>query len=457
MLRRRSIRFRLTAWYALVLTAGLGLFSVLVWLALRQQLLADLDHDLEGRALRLENYFRAESAEAGVSITDELDEFCQALPETSYVALSGSNGFHYGYPKYTRPPVPSRTLHREFTFNKEVFRIDLGTPVEDVVHVLDRLRLLMLGLLPAVIAMACVGGAWLSGRALKPVRNMIAAAHTISIENLSQRLPVPATGDEVADLTEVLNSMLERLDSAVAILTQFAADASHELRTPLAVIRTTAELALRRGRTPESYRESLESIVAEVARMTQLVEDLLMLARTDKALAEIQPAPVDLTGILEDVCSEMSNLAAARGVTITKSFGQEPVLVCGSASMLHRLVVLLLDNAIKYSGEHREVAAKLEATDSSAVIAIEDHGAGIAATDLPHIFQRFFRANQGRGGDGHGLGLPLAESIARAHQAHIEVQSSEGIGSTFRVRFSRVWEKPVTPRPTDIANSQRTS
>jgi heavy metal sensor kinase len=299
--------------------------------------------------------------------------------------------------------------------------------------------------LPVVIVIACIGGAWLSRRALKPVQDVTAAAHLISIENLSDRLPVPETGDEMARLTEVLNSMLARLDAAVKTLSQFAADASHELRTPLAVIRTTAELALRRGRTAESYRESLESVVSESERMTNLVEDLLMLARSDQAIVDSSQTPVELREILGQVCEEMAPLAENRQIRLTTSLGTETACVFGSPSMLHRLFVLLLDNALKYSGAQGAVNVTIEPSDLAIAVSIEDRGVGIAAEDLPHIFKRFYRADKARSGGGHGLGLPLAQSIAGAHGARIEVLSREGAGSVFRVFFPRVTPQGTFP------------
>jgi len=310
-----SIRFRLTVWYAVILTAGLAVFGVLLWVSLRHQLLADIDDDLDGRASRLENYFRNESAKTGVDLRDELEEFCQALPPTSYVILRGSDGFNFVYPENAQTATAAlRMQTRRFTLNGATFDLDVGAPTTDVVYVLDELRFLLLILIPVMIAIACLGGVWLSRRALRPVQDVTAAALMISIENLSERVPVPATGDEIARLAEVLNSMLARLESAVKTLSQFVADASHELRTPLAVIRTTAELALRRGRSPESYRESLEDVVAETQRMTQLVEDLLILARTDAQIVEMPRAPVDLRDILQAVATEMSSLAQTRQI-----------------------------------------------------------------------------------------------------------------------------------------------
>ena len=431
-----SIRFRLTVWYAVILTAGLAVFGVLLWVSLRHQLLADIDDDLDGRASRLENYFRNESAKTGVDLRDELEEFCQALPPTSYVILRGSDGFNFVYPENAQTATAAlRMQTRRFTLNGATFDLDVGAPTTDVVYVLDELRFLLLILIPVMIAIACLGGVWLSRRALRPVQDVTAAALMISIENLSERVPVPATGDEIARLAEVLNSMLARLESAVKTLSQFVADASHELRTPLAVIRTTAELALRRGRSPESYRESLEDVVAETQRMTQLIEDLLILARTDAQIVEMPRTPVDLRDILQAVATEMSSLAQTRQIRIKTALGDAPAIIAGNRPALHRLFVGLLDNALKYSHPASEVITAIEHGDATVSVTIQDFGAGISEADVPHIFERFYRADRSRTGSGHGLGLPLAESIAIAHRAKIDVHSVAGSGSTFIVIF----------------------
>ena len=456
MLHRKSIRFRLTVWYAAVLTAGLGLFGGLLWLSLRHQLLADLDQDLAGRATRLEAYYRSEVAERGMKpqhLAIELGEFCQALPETSYVSLEGSNGFSFHFPGgSTAAPVRSRMLQRQFLVNGETYFLELGAPTDDTIYVLQSLRFLLLSLVPVVAAIACFGGYWLSGRALKPVQDVTAAALMISIENLSGRLPVPETGDEIAQLVRVLNSMLERLDAAVKTLSQFAADASHELRTPLAVIRTTAELALRRGRPPESYRESLQAVVAEAERMTQLVEDLLALARSDKAVSGMTLLPVELRDILQAVRTEMEGLADAHHIDVILTPGEGAAVVVGNRPALHRLFVLLLDNAIKYSYSGGVVRITLERLEGRVAVTIRDFGTGIREEDLPHIFERFYRADRARNGGGHGLGLPLAETIVRAHNAAIEVKSMEGKGTSFQVIFDS--RQPASGSPAYLADAQ---
>jgi len=440
---KRSLRFRLTVWYAVILTAGLGLFGGAVWFSMRHRLVAEIDEDLDGRAARFERYFRSESAEAsGAQLRDELEEFSQALPPAGYIGLRGTNGFEFHYPQAVRDaPESYRTLGHQFTIGADSFELEAGASLHESQHTLDLLRLLLVSLLPAVIAVACVGGWWLSGRALKPVQEITAAAVTIGIENLSERLPVPATGDELARLSEVLNSMLARLESAVRALTRFVADASHELRTPLAVIRTTAELAVRRERAPESYRASLEEVAAEAQRMTQLVEDLLILARGNEDMSELPRTALDVREVLRDVCAELRTLAEKREVQIRMGLGEQTGVISANRAALHRLFVILVDNAVKYSRPGGEVIVSVETAEARVAVTIQDFGAGISAADLPHIFERFYRAGSPGSDspsikDGYGLGLALADRIARAHGAAIEVRSTEGASSVFRVSFA---------------------
>jgi heavy metal sensor kinase len=417
-----SIRFRLTAWYAAILTAGLALFGGLIWLTLRDRLFEEVDEDLAGSASRFEQYFKAEAADPR-----ELNEFCQALPPHSFIEVHGTKGFTF---RFASRSADLRILRRRFSVDGETFDLDLGASIRGVEHTLDLLRLLLLSLSPLVIVMACAGGWWLSGVALKPVKDITEAALNISIENLSKRLPVPTTGDELADLTVVLNTMLARLEGAVKTLSQFVADASHEFRTPLAVIRTTAELALRRARSPDAYRDSLQEIGAEAERMTTLVEDLLTLARSDAGVADMPLSPLDLSEVLRDVLDEMRNLADFRGIHIKATL--DKAMISGNRQALHRAFLVLLDNALKYSAEGGQVMVAL----SEVSLEIKDFGTGISHEDLPHIFKRFYQADRARSQGGYGLGLSLAESIVKAHGGTIQVSSVLGEGSSFRVVFS---------------------
>jgi signal transduction histidine kinase len=302
---------------------------------------------------------------------------------------------------------------------------------------LELLETLLFSLVPAVIVLSCLGGAWLSRRALKPVDQITSAARAISIENLGSRLTPPGTGDELDRLAEAWNATLARLESAVEVLSRFAGDASHELRTPVAIIRTSAELALRRDRDPQAYRDSLREIAAESERMTQLVEDLLYLARRDARSAGIPMTPLDLRDVVNSAVKEVRGLADARDIRIGLRLGTEDAPVAGNAAALRRLFLALLDNALKYSAPGTEVRASVARRGDRIVATVEDHGIGIAADDVPFIFQRFYRASKSRSDAGHGLGLSLAESVATAHNASIEVRSDVGHGSVFEVAFHR--------------------
>jgi signal transduction histidine kinase len=434
--RSRSIQFRLTVWYACVLAGALGLFSALIWLSLRQQLVNDLDRELAASAARFQAYFLREAAlESGNHLKSELEEFSQALPPSSYLELRGERGFEFHYPDRGHAAQHAKEIQTAFSMAGDNYRLSVGASTESIHHTLELLRLLLLALIPAVIGIACLGGAWLSRRALRPVDEITSAARTIGIENLSQRLPVPETGDEFQRLTEVWNSMLQRLEAAVKTLSQFAADASHELRTPLAVIRTSAELALRRARSPESYRESLGEIEAEAQRMTQLVEDLLFLARNSANAEGMPMQTVDPREIVRSVADELRDLAGVRNIAVELNLGEGGAAISGNAPALRRLVLALLDNALKYSRPAGRVEVSLLATPEVVTIAVRDFGIGIAAADLPHIFQRFYRADQARSEGGYGLGLSLAATIAQLHGASIDARSVEGEGSSFTVSF----------------------
>ncbi len=440
--RERSLRFRLTVWYALILAAALGLFSGLLWFSLRQRLLSEVDRGLSDRAAQFQSYVMRESAEvAPENLKDEMEEFCQALPPSDYLELRGSKGFEFHFPAVAAAAGRTRTLRSEFRIGDESFQLGISSSLQAIDHTLDLLKILLLSLVPVVIVVACAGGAWVSRRALKPVDEITTAAQTIGIGNLSLRLRTPQTGDELQRLTEVWNVMLGRLEAAVKTLSQFAADASHELRTPLAVIRTSAELALRRARTPESYRESLQEISDEAERMTRLVEDLLFLARSDAHESDMPVAAVDVSTLLHDVAREIGGLADVRGVSI-RIAAEGRAVTQGNEAALRRLFLVLLDNAIKYSRAGTEVVVAVEQEeargDPGFAVTIQDFGIGISSADLPHIFKRFYQADPARADGGFGLGLSLAETIAQAHGASLDVRSEEGAGSTFKVTFRAV-------------------
>jgi heavy metal sensor kinase len=302
---------------------------------------------------------------------------------------------------------------------------------------LRRVRWLLLWSAPAVLLLASLGGIWISRRALAPVDEITLAARSIGIQSLSRRLDVPSTGDELQRLSETWNEMLARLEAAVKRLSQFTADASHELRTPVALIRTTAELTLRRERSPETYREALRQVVLESERTSRLVDDLLLLARADAGLPSLALERMELTPLVRDVCQQGQVLAESRQLQISTVAPEEPVFVEANDPALRRMLLLLLDNAMKYTPVGGRIVLSVDRDPGGATVAVRDTGIGIPETALPHVFERFYRVDESRNRDagGTGLGLSIAKWIAERHHASLEAESVVGEGSVFRIRF----------------------
>src|SRR5258708_10760352 len=234
MISPRSIRFRLTIWYAGFLTAGLALFGSLIGITLRHQLIREVDRDLEGRASRFETFFRGESVEfTGAQLREEIGEFCQAWPPGSFLELRGANGFVLHFPNAAAPDLTAaRSWRSHFSANGEAFDLEVRAPIGNMLHTLELLRLQLWSLIPIVIVIACWGGAWLSARALRPVRDVAEAARTISINNLSGRVPVPHAGDELDALPHGLNARVTRLEPPVPPLSRSVADPTTQLGRP---------------------------------------------------------------------------------------------------------------------------------------------------------------------------------------------------------------------------------
>jgi signal transduction histidine kinase len=269
------------------------------------------------------------------------------------------------------------------------------------------------------------------------VDQITTAAESISISNLSDRLAVPKTSDELQRLSETLNRMLARLDASVQRMSQLTADASHELRAPVSLIRTTAELAVQGNRTNAEYHEDMVQILAEAERTSRLIDSLLLLARADAGEGGLQHELADVSTSVREAMEQGRSLAAEKRIEFTCNLSSDAVVIRGDGESLCRLFFILIDNAIKYTPEGGRVQVSLETLDAHATIRVTDSGIGISESDQPHIFDRFWRADKvrSRGMGGAGLGLSIARWIVDRHQGSIEVKSQPSQGSTFTVRL----------------------
>ncbi|HEV2170689.1 MAG TPA: ATP-binding protein, partial [Candidatus Binatus sp.] len=278
------------------------------------------------------------------------------------------------------------------------------------------LRNLLLLMVPIVLVL-CVGGGYvLAGRALRPIESVTAELDAIGPSNLSSRLTVPPAEDEVARLTKVINALIERLERASATERRFASDAAHELRTPLAVLRTGLEVALARDRTTEENRVALGEAHREALSLCRIADELLMLSRLNGEVM-VDRHRLNLRGLIGEIAATVGPLAQAHEIKLTVH-ALEDVFVNGNEGHLRRLIVNLLDNALKFTPAGGSIDVGLKSDANRAIVRVADTGAGIHPAELPHIFDRFFRG-AGSPGEGSGLGLSLCREIARAHGGDI--------------------------------------
>jgi len=299
---------------------------------------------------------------------------------------------------------------------------------------LHQLALQMAVAVPLTLVLAALGGSFLASRALDPIDRITRTAQRISAEDLTQRLHLPPSPDEVGRLAGTFDQMLDRLEQAFSRQRQFTADASHELRTPLAVLAAQTDLALDQARRPEDYRAALREIHQQAEQMAQLLSELLMLARVDSGPVEIDHEGLDLTALVADTVATLTPLAEAGGVMLSAP-SQFPAPISGDQARLTQLIVNLVDNALKYTPVGGKVEVRVNAVDGRALLQVTDSGVGIAPEHLPHLFERFYRADAARSRDegGAGLGLSICQWIATAHEGTIAVHSTPGSGTTFTV------------------------
>lgn len=296
----------------------------------------------------------------------------------------------------------------------------------------------VLALIPVALLIAGVGGAFLTNRMIQPVRQMTRTAEQVSAEDLSGRLPIQGN-DEFADLASTFNKMMGRLQEAFTHLKllieqqrRFTADASHELRTPLTVIKAKTSLTLRGDRSPEEYRQALDSIDRAADTMNRLVQDLLLLARSDTGQLGLNLTPITVQDVLEPAAEIVQKPGSA---TITLNMPDAPVKVCGDLHALIRLFTNLMENALQHTPPGGKVIIDVESGEEMVSISVRDMGDGIPPEHLPHVFERFYRADASRTrtSGGTGLGLAICKSIAEAHHGTISIDSTLGEGTLVKV------------------------
>lgn len=419
------IRVRLTLWYGTLLAAALLLFALLSFVLMRRVLEEQVDIELRNGLLITRRLVEAASSLDPSDLRKILIRH-----DNDLFRISGASGellYESGAMRALRGDEPLRGISASL----RRYHIRYLLPFHQQQAAIDRFRNVTLVSIPLLLFGATAGGFWLSGRALQPVRAIIRDAHAVTDRNLHRRLELPPARDELHALSQTLNEMLDRLEQGFTRMVEFTADASHELRTPVSIMRTIAEVALRRPRSSEEYCEALGAIEFELQRTTRLIDDLLLLARA--GAEPLEREPVDVTVPLREAIDRIDALARARSIDVDVNV-LSPLVVDGNRDQLHRMFLAILDNAIKFTPPNGRISIAM----SDRMVAIRDTGAGIDPAEVERIFDRFYRTDKSRGRDsgGFGLGLAIARRIAELHGATIEVSSRVSHGSEFCVCFS---------------------
>ncbi len=484
-----SLRFRLMLWYLLILGIVLCVFSAAIYFTEEHTLYQSLDTVLNPTIEHLASSYDPKLGLQSINTLDalvilqnpqgQITQVNPAVPPSALPALrldlshikdwgnsqlwensqfsftsTSSDGQALRFTSAGEPVFSqlgfdgsSYALRRVTITNQQNQLLSImyiGVPSSDVPDQLRQLLTTLAVAMPLVLLFSSAGGYWLASRATRPVQTITRTAQEISATDLHRRLNLRQR-DEMGELATTFDRMLDRLEGAFERQRQFTAAASHELRTPLSIVNTEVERVLQRPHTSQEYIQALSIIHQENQRMTRLVGDLLILARADQGQAVLRRERIDLSEIVVDAAEDLSNLAEQNGIEIRLS-GLDELVIWGDRLYLTQLCINLLENALKYSaGVGKQVEVKLDREPGCARMQVIDEGPGIEAEHLPHLFERFYRADQSRthtlptegvsSPSGSGLGLSIARWIVREHGGSIQVQSSPGKGSVFEVCF----------------------
>lgn len=432
-----SIRTRLTALYTSLLFVALVVFAAAATQLLRSRLIDDVHAALDQRIHGVENFLRRETtATTAHMIPEEIAEYAFTQPEGHLIDVRDESGNILLRGETT--PAPYATREDVFDIYGKRYHVRASASLALVESAIGELWRLFLGLAPVLLAVAMGIGYWVSGRALAPVDAMTRVARAIRLSNLSERLYVSPARDELSRLAQAWNETLGTLEESVTRIQRFTTDAAHELRTPLTAIRTTAELATRRERSAGEYRRSLEEIRTISERMSALVDRLLALARGDTAVTAPSEAS-DLGRAVRATTDELGSLFAEKGVSLTIDTPPAAVHAAAEEGEVRRILSSLLENALHYTPAGGQVVVAVSEDEQALRLDVTDSGCGIAAESLPHIFDRFYRVDpsRARASGGCGLGLAIAQQIARRNGSRLTVDSTPGKGSRFSLILQR--------------------
>ena len=453
-----SVRIRLTLWYAGVLALSLIAFALVIYYAAGEIFHERQDESLRSTAQTVVSAYVEELAEthslsnAGEVVLAEItfpNRYVQLTDATGKPIAASANlaGTTITIPSTVLADARTRGFAHVNLNGLRVTVVPLSTdqalgyaavaePMSVVETGLRELRRDLFAGVLLVLLLASAGGYFLARKSLAPIASMNSQTQRISAENLSARLDVTNSRDELGRLATTINDLLARLENSFKEQQRFIADASHELRTPLAVLRGETEVALGKTRTVEEYQQSLSLIQDEAERLSRIVEDLFILARQPiNTRAALNKERVSLNDAVRDCARAAQVLAGQKGVSLKLEKELPAITLNGDQELIRRMILNLLDNAVKYTPSGGEISLALARQNGNAEIVVRDTGIGIPESAQPRVFDRFYRVDKARARamGGAGLGLSIAQWIVEVHGGDITVASAPGEGSTFTV------------------------
>ena len=463
-----SLRARLTIWYVSVLAVALAAVSIMIYVLLRDELHDRIDQQLQ-TVTRIAVTSLANDLDEGQSVIGAAESTSSELrADQTMIAIYDGSGVLLAeagrddeleidltdvadIPRdesalFTVPENDGDDRHRIAVRRAAIgpgqteFLVVAGADLEETDAELASLLRILVTVVPSALVIAAIIGWFLARHSLSPVMIMAERARRIGVQNLGGRLPVVNPHDELGRLAGTFNELLGRLESSFSQQRQFMADASHELRTPVATMRTAASVALQVAhRTESEYRETLEIIEQQTERLSRLVDDMFILARADAGNYPVQRGPMYLDELVEEVARAARVLANRKDVSIDVSVDGESSFH-GDEDLVRRMIVNLLDNAVRHTPPGSLVAIGLRRKGADYEITVADQGTGIAIEAQAHVFERFYRSEPSRGrapadAGGAGLGLAIARWIARLHSGDITIMSSTRVGTVFLIRL----------------------
>lgn len=469
--KSRSLSFKLTIWYVVILGIITCLAGLLLYQGYKRSLLKDVDETVfkiaenvsyeywKKRGVTWENAIqKAEDTYNSYQPFIQVIKFSTHENSDSFEIISSDrikqDIFFLGEKIYRKidkkiddhkyltcriNQLISSPLRILLLETRGPYLIQVGLSLEKTLDKLRKLRFTMIISGVLLLLFASAGGNLIIRRALLPMKKVVQTAQHITTDDLSLRIQADGRKDEIGALIETFNNMIARLEKSVKKIKQFSGDVSHELRTPLTIIRGEVEVALRKSRTKEEYLKVLNSVLEESKRMEKIIDDLLFLSRIEATTKQGFENKIRLDELLIRVCEERMHMVEKKEIKLeTAVRTKTPLIIEGDRNLLERMFVNIIDNAVRYTQKGGQIKVKLEKKGQEVKVQIEDNGIGIPEESLPYIFDRFFVVDSSRSKEtgGVGLGLSIVKSIAEVHGAQIGIKTKVGKGTTFIIIFS---------------------